>query len=109
LGKNSAVTSASLFYNCIGVEGAAALAASKSLTDLDLTSNKGIGNEGAKMLALGLFVSLNVRSCNIGDEGALALANNENIKRLNLSNNLLSLNCKTILESKRNQFDKLIL
>lgn len=74
-----------------------------------MNGNGGIGNEGAMRLSRGKFASLNVRNCNIGDPGALALAHNPNINRLNLSGNPLSPGCIAMLEQMRSRFDELVL
>lgn len=76
----------SLVDNCIGADGANALAQLR-LYHLSLKNNIGIGDRGAKALAKGRFVSLNLSLTGVGDEGARALAGNCHIQRLNLSYN----------------------
>lgn len=76
----------SLADNCIGAVGAKALA-QLQIKELNLKNNIEIGDEGAKALAKGRFVSLNLSLTGVGDEGAQALARNYHIQHLDLSRN----------------------
>ncbi len=88
-----------VWHNCIGDEGAKALAealeTNATLTSINLTENN-IGDEGAKALAEGLktnatLTSINLGGNNIGDEGAKALAEvlktNKTVTSINLLGN----------------------
>lgn len=88
IAASTTLTSLNLFDNQIGVEGTRALAGNTTLTSLNLEFNE-IGNEGAKAIASNtILISLNLFGNQIGDEGAKAFIGNTTLTSLIFYNNI---------------------